>query len=205
MTTPDPNPVPTSHPPAAEAPAPAWPTVLGIIAIIFGAAGIFGAILSIGMMFILGWFADVMPPGQEGMFLALEEQRVPLISMYSVWMVLAALLLVAGIGLAKRRWWAIPTTITWVVLKILFGFIKVYVDYTNALAQFEASQEQIKNDPKMENVTLPAWFDDLGTVGAILAATIGLLWGWALPIFLLIWFSRRPVKEHARTWRETPE
>ena len=38
----------------------------------------------------------------------------------------------------------------------------------------------------------------IGGLGVI----IGLLWGWALPVFFLIWFSRAGVRSEVRSWSD---
>jgi len=42
-----------------------------------------------------------------------------------------------------------------------------------------------------------------GTVMAIIGPMIlvfAIVWGWALPIFMLIWFSRRKIKAEIAQW-----
>ncbi|MHC5113503.1 MAG: hypothetical protein ACYTGP_03635 [Planctomycetota bacterium] len=200
MTSVPPNPVPASYAPAPEATPPAWPIVIGIIGIVFGALGAFGGCLSAGMTAFAGTLADMMPPGQEATFAALEQYGPVLIGMYLGALVLAVLLLVGGIGLVRRRPWSIPTCIAWAILKMAFVIFAAFVNYLNSRAQLEATQQQFESDPNMPSINFPDW---LVESASMIAGVFGLLWGWALPVFMLIWFARRNVKEHIRSWGET--
>ncbi|MCP3903345.1 MAG: hypothetical protein GY715_06890 [Planctomycetes bacterium] len=193
------SPTPEWNAPEPSAPKPpAWPMVLGIIAIVFGSLGAFGGCMSAVMTLFAEKLGELMPPGQEAAFAALEKYHDLLMTTYAIAFVLAIVLLIGGIGLVRRRSWAIPVCITWAVLKIGYAMFGAYVNYLNSEAQFQATQEQLQSDPNIPNISFPDWVVEAAST---IAAVFGLLWGWALPVFLLVWFSRSAVREHIRTWR----
>lgn len=66
-------------------------------------------------------------------------------------------------------------------------------------AQMEAMQRMLEEDPNTAGM-MPGFF---GTLMAIIGPVIfvfAIVWGWALPIFMLIWFSRRKIKAEIAQW-----
>ncbi|NNF44738.1 MAG: hypothetical protein HKO59_05770, partial [Phycisphaerales bacterium] len=79
----------------------------------------------------------------------------------------------------------------WAITKIVFVVANSSVGYLVNRAQFEAMMD----DPGMASMG-SGFFSAIGIVGVV----FGLLWGWALPVFLLIWFGRPKVKQEMATW-----
>ncbi|UCD29964.1 MAG: hypothetical protein JSV03_05675, partial [Planctomycetota bacterium] len=88
------------------APTSTWPTVVGIIAIVLGALGILGGIW--GAVFSLFGPITIMPmPQSQTMFEeAMRDSIVWAMVSGLLGMGAAILLLVAGIGVVKRRVWS---------------------------------------------------------------------------------------------------
>ncbi len=184
-----------SHPPTTPATPPlqpgptfgrsTWPTVLGTIAIIFGAGGILSgawALVAPTVMEALVSSGPGSPP--ESL-----REMLDVMSAWRVWTTLlallgvgaAGLLLAAGVLLIKRRRKAISALRIWGVLKI-------------SLAVAGSAFGLVLQDTLREVTEAPSMaFAEVMTV-------FGLLYGCALPVFCLIWIARERVKTEIRRW-----
>ena len=93
-------------------------------------------------------------------------------------------------------------TVIWSIGKILYAVPAAIIGYLMNVAMFEAMQEAAGSSP----APMPAGFfgvlQKLGAAGAVL----GLLWFWALPVFLLVWFSRSRIRDEVAGWdAQAPE
>ena len=196
MTTtgpPMPPPTPMTPPTDVAAIPPkqsTWPMVIGIIAIILGSLAALGGCFGLVSSLFLDQFMSLVPQGEaEEMTSALDGLKPALIISGALTMVLAIVLLIGGIGLLRRRAWGRSTCLTWAGLKMALVVGNSVLSYIVQQAQFQAMAE----DPNMAGSMpgfLPALMQALGVVGLV----IGLLWGWALPIFVLVWFSGSTIK-----------
>ena len=202
MTTaepPMPPPTPMTPPTDAGAIPPrktTWPMVIGIIATILGSLATLGGCFGIVSSLFIDQFMSLVPQGEaEEMTSALQGLKPAMIIVASLTMVLAIVLLIGGIGLLRRCGWGRRTCMTWAGLKMVLVVGNSVLSYMVQQAQFQAMAE----DPNMAGNMpgfLPALMQAMGVVGLV----IGLLWGWALPIFIFIWFSRRKIKAEIAQW-----
>ena len=179
---------PTQAPPPSVR-ASVWPTVVGIIGIIYASLGLFGTFCGLAFFFILLSYADWLEsfgiPEQE-----LQEMQA---SMSPVsWTVLASvvglalviLLFVGAVRLLRRQasgarlcalwsWMIIPWTIIATVITLVFHF--------NAPEPSGGRWEQI---------------------GTAIIGAIGTVIGLVLPVFMVIWFSRPTIKSQVAQWRQ---
>ncbi len=183
-TTGDPQTPAAMTPPTEPGDAPErrsrWPTVIGIIAVVFGALGVFDECLDqVSNMFFasLGDSTQGMSEEDKAEFEAMRQYAVPTVIMTVVGTVLSAWLLVAGIGVLRRRPWSRGAAVGWAVAKILYTIPLSVLGYFIIKAQFEA----------MEPIWAAVW-------------GCSTLWAWALPLFLIIWFRRAPVKTEVERW-----
>ena len=171
--------------------------MIGVIAIVIGTLGaLCWAWGAIGVFF-MGMFADFMKnvPGSQGqaeMYRHMEDFKYWTFGVSCFASLLSVCLLTLGIMFLKRH----PSTprlcVIWSILKIpaVVGF--AVVGYSNQHAQFEA----MANQPGM---TAPM----MGTMANVMSGVtvaFGLAWGWALPVFFLIWFTRSKIKAETATW-----
>ncbi len=169
----------------------AWPKVIGIIAIILGALGALGGVWGA----ITPLFADALvsmaPAGQATGMEAMQQYKVWTVVSSLLMLGVAVLLLVAGTGLVRRRGWAPKISVLWSIVKIVLVAVNSIFSYKIAQAQFAA----LADDPGMAQV--PSSF-----LSAFSAAGlgVGLCWGWALPIFMLIWFTRGKIRAEVAEW-----
>ena len=205
MTTIEPQmPPPTPIVPPTDAGAiqprkSTWPMVIGIIAIILGSLATLRGCMSIGSSAMFGLFASAMPEEQAEMMEA-TKAFAPLIMISSgLTMAIAIVLLIGGIGLTKRNPRSPKTCKIWAGLKMVLVVYSSIVTFLSTQAQIEAMQRMLEEDPNTAGM-MPGFF---GTLMAIIGPVIlvfAIVWGWALPIFMLIWFSRRKIKAEVAQW-----
>ncbi len=113
--------------------------------------------------------------------------------------VVAAWLLVAGIGVLRRRPWSRSAAVGWAVAKILYVIPTSVLGYLFYKAKFDA-MEQAAIDSGTPMPT--GMFTIMHSAGAAMTGCSA-LWAWALPLFLIIWFRRAPVKTEVERWPAT--
>jgi hypothetical protein len=161
-----------------------------VIAIVLGAMGTLGGCVGSVLPFFMGMLADAMPPGQPTGLESYEEWGFWIVLIQVIMMCLAALLLVAGIGLVKRHRWGVTLAYTWAVLKIVFMLV-------NAFPSYWMQQKQVEN---MTQQGLPVMGTGVFEIFGMAAIAVGVVWGCAFPAFLLIWFARATIKAEIADW-----
>jgi hypothetical protein len=190
---------PPLEPGALPPPAPGnWPTVIGVIAIVYASFGILGAIWALIAPFMMSAMTSMMPA---------EPSKQMAASMAGVqkWMGLsaasnalnlagAAVLLLAGIGLLRRRGWSRSVAIVWAVFKMAFAVLAAVVGYLIAIEQMAVMQQQMQSKG---GAAMP-----VGFMQAFLPLGIGIsiAVGWAFPIFMLVWMGRGRVRAEVAGW-----
>lgn len=168
-----------------------WPTTLGVVAIVFGALGCLGAIWGVVGTLLFPAAATRMPPNQAALAQAMAEMS----STYLITSILTApaavILLITGIGLFKRRKWGITTGKVWAIIKMIVVVVSTYL---GSVAQ-RAFSERMAQDPNM-----PQGAYSYIEISNLIWAVTGILWGCALPIFILTWFSRYKIKAEVAAW-----
>ena len=175
-----------------------WPAVIGTIAIVFGSGGIFvglwGAASTFGMRFFEWAMEQSQPSGVVASQVAVMEAGIPwTVASSLVATAIASLLLLGGIRLNKRKRSSMRLLKFWAVVKI-----PVVVIVTIAAVLMQELQFEIMGQ---SSGGMPMPFGS-GFFGLMIVVTLvfGLAWGWALPVFLLIWLSRGKIKNEVAGW-----
>lgn len=98
---------------------------------------------------------------------------------------LACMLTAGGIGLLLRRRWAAGLLVWWAWLKIILSAASLLVTVPfmlNAMDQTGAGSPVPMMPIMMASLVL------------------GLLWAWALPVFIIIWFRRSATRGEVAGW-----
>ena len=182
-----------SFTPPTQAPPPlvrasVWPTVVGIIGIIYASLGLFGTFCGLAFLFILLSYADWLEsfgiPEQEVQEMQASMSPVSwTVPASVVGLALASLLFVGAVRLLRRQasgarlcalwsWIIIPWTIIATVITLVFHF--------NTPVPSSGPAQQI---------------------GAAIVTVIGTVIGLVLPVFMVIWFSRVTIKSQVAQWR----
>lgn len=180
--------LPVGIPPSAR--RSVWPTAIGIIGIILGVLG--------GMTALLGVLFEVfetdqtwgMPPATTPVSTSAGEKFAGA-WIYGVDLIVAALLLTTSIGLVGRRAWSVRWLRAWAIVKIFSTIVGMAVTY----GELESAIDEVMADSGNPAATRAAW-------GWVVPATATgyILWGWAWPVFILIWFRRERIREELGTW-----
>ncbi len=175
-----------------------WPTVIGTIAIVFGSGGIlvglWGAASTFAMRFIEWALEQSQPSGVVDSQVAVMEAGIPwTVASSLIATAIAILLLLGGIRLNKRKRSSMRLLKFWAVMKIPVVVIVTIAGILMQELQFEIMGQSSGGMP------MPfggGFLDIMMAIG--LAFTLA--WGWALPVFLLIWLSRGKIKNEVAGW-----
>lgn len=199
---------PTMSPPAPPTTAGAvtssshqskWPTVIGIIAIVVGIGGVLTSCLNLASPFLMKKFVN-----RDTMTVPVSEQMRASMAVAKEWetwiaiincagLILGVVLLMAGIGMLSRRSYAAGLVRTWAWLKTIQVAVSAVISYF-------VGQETMKfmsDEFGRQGQQVPGGFLN---VVPVLGVLFVLAWGWALPIFMLIWFSRGRIKDETEQW-----
>ena len=188
--------VPAMTPPSEVGELPpkpsGWPTALGAISIVFGSLGLvcYGCV-SVNTV-LSPWLVTMVPEDQrpvtpQGIQLFVQIFQMCAATGLSVW------LLIAGIGLIRRRPWARSHALGWSVVKLLLTLVSTVtgVAFLGETVKQVNSQLAGSQGTPMFTVTVPMML-------AFMA--VSLAWFVVWPLFLLIWFSRSAVKDEVAAW-----
>lgn len=178
--------------PPTQAPPPlvrasVWPTVVGIIGVIYASLGLFGAFCGLAYPFILPWYVDLLRSfGTSEQEVQEVETSMPPVG----WTVFASvvglalfiLLFVGAVRLLRHQasgaklcaiwsWVIIPWTIIATVITLVIQL--------NAPAPSSGPGQQI-----------------VAAIGSVIGAVVGLIF----PVFMVIWFSRSTIKSQVAQW-----
>ncbi len=177
-------------PPVVREVRSSWPAVIGAIAVVMGAIG---SLVWLGTT-IVYLRIDRIPSYPTH----LRTRAMRIASEYTTWNValsltlagLAILLLAIGMSLIRRRRRSVAAARLWAALKIVTVLI-----YANLQYQIAWTQTQVAA-PYTSPKTPAEWNSAIGGV----TAAGSILWGWALPVFLLIWFAGRKIRAETLNW-----
>jgi hypothetical protein len=168
-----------------------WPKVVGVINIVLASLGLIcygcGSLNTILSPFFVG----MIPEGQrpvtaQGAQLAIQIVQQCVATALSVW------LLIAGIGLVKRRAWARAHCIGWSVVKIILALLSTLMG-----ALFAQQIVQQINDQLSQRGTPPFTL----TVPIVMTVIIVSLFVYLIwPTFMLIWFTREKITHEMAEW-----
>jgi len=170
---------------------PGWPKAIGVICIVVGALGVLMTILGIVSQSLMSKFIEMAPPEQVDELKRAIEAAEPwkpwTYTLSAISAALAVMLIVGGVRLTRRRASAAGLLQMYAVLRM------------GIVAAVGVITYKIQQSALAGNSDVPASAAQALAVGQSLFA---IAWGWALPIFLLIWFARRRIKDEVRGWSE---
>lgn len=205
------SPVPSTppvHRGAVPVQPPSWPMVLGVIAIVIGSLGILGH----GCAGIVGqlmqpFFVNIArksAQGNQSIFdaqMQITAKYLPFqIANIVVMTGLSVLLVIGGIGLAKRRAWSRGAFMTWAIIRIAYVVPASYIAYcmTTEMMQKMASAAAsgAASGPAMPG-GFGVFFQAMGVVGVIAGGIMVCL----MPLFALVWFNIPKFKHEMAGWK----
>ncbi len=166
-----------------------WPSVLGILAVVVGALGTLGGLWAAAAPFASALFVRAIGGGAPAFVLdPMDRARWWLMAIGLGEAGLAALLLAAGILLLRRRRRTIPLCRTWAALKLALTVVSTGMSYV-IQEQTMAMVQSTTAPMSMPMTSMP-----------LVQACLGLAWGWALPVVLLVWLARPSIRDEVAGW-----
>lgn len=175
-----------------------WHKVLGILCVVFGGGSALYAILStVGQKAMARFseqqmeFTGADPAAYRAL---MEEWSGPLTIMGAATSVVALVLLAGGVLLLLRKRTSGVVLKGWAGLKML-----LLVVTTPVLASFQKANMDVAFAGALagEGAEMAA---SGARIGLVVGLAVTVLWGLLLPVFVLIWFSRRKIREQVAFW-----
>jgi hypothetical protein len=174
-------------------PVSSWPKVLGVISIVLGALGGLMNLWGTVAPLFLDAFGSMMPkdPASQASLQA-QKDLAPYTMLSGGFNFIGSLmLLVAGIGLCLRARWGVKATKIWIPWRMATAILAAIVGYLGMQASLKAMGQQPNAPPGMAA---------MGGAFGIAVIVFTVVWGWAYPVFLLIWFRRPKIRAEVETW-----
>ena len=178
---------PTQAPPPSVR-ASVWPTVVGIIGIIYASLGLFGTFCGLAYPFILplyvDWLRSVGTPEQRVQEMETSMPPVGWTVLTSmVGLALVILLFVGAVRLLRRQTSGARLCALWSWIIIPWSIVATVITLVIQLNAPEPSGGR---------------WEQIGT--AILIVIVALI-ELVLPVFMVIWFARATIKSQVAQWR----
>jgi hypothetical protein len=180
-----------------------WPSAVGIVCIVIGALGLLqygcaGTLAPVVGHLVMTSLQDagIDDPGSTASFQAQQRYMVPTLISSIVHAGLSGLLMTTGIGMSRRRRWSIRAARTWSVLRMLMAFPAIGLQYLVMQEQFRAMETTMQQSAQ----PMPGFFMPMMHSMGIVMMPVGLMFAWALPLFILIWLHIARVRGEWSTW-----
>lgn len=176
-----------------DEPASKWPTAIGTISIVLGSIGLLcygcNSLSNIASPMFSGMIPpEQRPPDPPAHLAAIQISQLCIAFLLSLW------LLIAGIGLVKRRRWSRSNHIAWAFAKILISVVSAVISFV----VLEDFVNMINDQMSTGGQTPPFTFS---SQLFMIILIVSIVWYLIYPIFVLIWFSRATVKAEVQQWR----
>ena len=183
-----------------EPPATSWPTVIGIISIIFGSLGALSSVWQSAAPFLINTISKMeqMEADPEAVK-ALEgvaQWQYPLLVVGLLGLALSVLLIVCGAKLVGRNRMASPVFKKWAIAKIIYSLVAVTIGTLAQMQQFETAMDQ----QGANTGGMPVPVESIMVFVMVFAIVFGLLFACAYPVFILVWFGREKVRNEVESW-----
>lgn len=196
------NEPPRLYPPTTPGPVelpvrpPRWPGVIGVVAIVTASWGILTGLWGVFQQYFIGSMYASMA-GHEALIGAIENWRMPMVVLRALGVPVAGVLLGAGVLLVRRRPGAVAACLAYAALRTVQGLGLAAATGLMQRDMFRASAAAASAaNPAAGAVASPFGAGVVAFTAAVMA-----IWTLALPVFLVVWFTRRSVREHVRSWR----
>jgi hypothetical protein len=194
-TPPPPPPPPVQSVPEPEKP-PSWPTAFGVIGIILAAFGLLGGCCGVAMPLAwphyINWLEGLESVPQEQVDMAKASMPPALWAVVGglVGIIVSVILLVGAIRLIRRQASGVPLVKFWAWFTIPWSLISYVI---NMFIQMRAASNAGSDQPQH---ALSMYF------GLVFGGCWVLVLGVILPLFVIYWFTREPVRAEIARWQE---
>lgn len=193
---------PNTPPPVQQAPPPPkskWPTIIGIIALVFGILGLLGALTALANPFLIGTqMENAVQQGisdREAVDAYMADFRKLQWFVIPIGFTLGLILTLGGVLLLKRKPSAPLLLKVWSVLKVGGGGFLLFKG-----AALSRDQLDLLVGGNAAGTSQAEMAGEIASVVSKVVFVCQAAWLIALPLFLLIWFSRAKIKEAVANW-----
>jgi len=176
----------------AESVPSSWPTVLGILAIVFGGFGVLSGAWAVVSPFAAGRLARMSPSMQAQLTQQLDAWSGWTTAFSFMFLMAGGLLLFGGISLVQRRHRAASALFIWSILKIVLILANLGVQL--------AVQSQVLGRVATQLQTV-AGGRTIMVSSLAFGLACNLVFQLAGSIFLLVWFRRCVNKKEVAIWK----
>ena len=168
------------------------PKVFGIIHIVYACLGMIGAAFGVLGMVAMKAMAPHLGDEVEGLdvfFSAYDKMAMYSYIDVGIKVILGLVLLIAGIGLLKKKLWAQKLSVTWSVVRIIVGIGMTILSYGAALQfQQDIADFTQTNGDQMDQFGLQSSMQGVSSVMGVFVLS-------AYPVVSLILLSKKSVKD----------
>lgn len=175
-------------------PPAAWPTVLGVLSLIFSVGGVFIGASTALQPLIMSFASSIA--GEQPAFAVARKWMYVSMGTGIVGGLIAIVLLVGAILLLRRNPVSIRILSVWAILKIIFAL------GSSVIATFmQLEQAQAIAGTPTGGAPMPISANAMSAI-SILGILMSLMWAMAFPFVLLVWFRRQTVRAEVQRWRD---
>ena len=190
-----------------------WPTALGVLAIVIGSLGIiaYGCGGTFGLLTQSAMYRAMKSTGAGTADIFDAQAQVT--TKYMPFTIangvilsgLAILILIAGVGMLRRRTWSRRCALTWAVLRIVYAVPAAYLSYrlTQEMMQAMTNAMATTPNPSGGTMTMPAGMSSIMQIFGVVGVVITFFFTCAMPIFALVWFNLPQFKREMAGWGAT--
>ncbi|QKK09882.1 MAG: hypothetical protein HND58_18150 [Planctomycetota bacterium] len=180
-------------------PPETWPTVIGVISIIFGSLGVLSGACGGAFLLLSEPLLSLVPEEQASEMELQVSNSMPYPVMQGgvmlLELVISVLMLVGGIMLLRRKRSARGLLVGTACLDLISNTVAAVVGFLVVQAQMKAMQENAEVAQQMP-ATFGTFAQGAGGVMVFVQWLFLAIW----PVFVLIWFSRRRIRESVEAW-----
>ena len=172
-----------------------WPTVLGVLGIIWASLGLFCGCVGLFQVPLQRWGAEMQASAGQSNALAeaqlrvAEQFQVVMWGLIGVGFVFAIILLMGSINLIRRRRKAKSLLMTWAMASLLMLALNVALQ----VMMYQATAAELNKAGDQSQIG-QLW------ISAIIGGVMAIFFGLLPPVFLLIWFARERIKREVDQW-----
>jgi hypothetical protein len=180
-----------------------WPTAVGVILVVIGCAGLL--MYGCGSMFTV-FFPMLMDKAAQsgGQVNAVTKAQMEVLERYFVWNISNAVVLsllgvgvlIAGIGILRRRRFGVTLSRVWAIMRIVWVIPATYFGYEIAIENFEAMKRAAEDSGSPMPAGVASMMELFGPIGV----AVGVVFTTAMPVFILIWFARGKIRKEVQQW-----
>ena len=164
--------------------------VFGIIHLVYAAMGMMSAVSTVAMIFMLEKAVPMMGPAGKEVEMMVKLMKGMMSYAYLdmvVKLVFGVILLIAGIGLIKKKKWAAKLSVSWAVARVVAAIVMVLV-MMGPTAKMTEKMAEMSGDIASDSLQLQNQIGGIGDIFTVIMIAI-------YPIVCIVFLSKSSVKQ----------